>query len=527
MKKLYIITLFTAAISFAPAQNPEWKDVASIFFNRCTSCHHPGGNPQPIYTTYTQTYPWVASIQSDLNNNIMPPWPPDTTYTRFQHERIITPAEKAAILNWINTGATKGDTTLAPPAPTYPQYQLFGTPTMILQIPTFTSNASSQDAYNCFAIPSGLTQDRILRAYEIVPGNMNIVHHVVVNVDTTGTVSSDLSGNCYTEPGQFSIGGYAPGSAPTIFPGYAPLKAGIRIKAGSKIILQIHYPVGTAGQVDSTKIRMYFYPVNATGIRPIYVTVPLQNWTMWIPANTSATYTAKYPSGNNTLPLALSMYATFPHSHKICTKITNYAYRTSPPDTIPLVRINRWDFNWQGYYIYHKLVKVPNGYKLFSTHFYDNTTNNPNNPNPQLVSAGTSTTDEMLFDGFQYLLYQAGDENLNLDSIIAIDSLLNPQTGYQEYNLGALHPYVYPNPFNSNVNIAYSLENSAQVSVSVYNMYGTLVRTIGNRNESSGPHNVMWDGTNDNSAEVPAGVYFYRITAGTQSASGKLMLMKK
>lgn len=263
----------------------------------------------------------------------MPVWPPDTTYTRFLHERIITVSEKNAILNWISSVSQMGDTTIAngcPPAPVYLQNQLYGTPSLVLQIPTFTSNASSADAYNCFSLPTGLTQDRYLRAFEIVPGNPAIVHHVVVTVDTVGNSTNDLSGLCYNQPGDFGIGGYAPGSPPSVFPGVAPLKAGMRIKAGSKLVLQIHYPIGSAGQVDSTKIRLYFYPAGMPGIRDIYSSVFLQNWSLFIPANTTMTFTAQKTVNSIASGSDISLYAAFPHCHGVCTSIVNYALTTEP-----------------------------------------------------------------------------------------------------------------------------------------------------------------------------------------------------
>ncbi|MDP1745250.1 MAG: hypothetical protein Q8L90_06725, partial [Bacteroidota bacterium] len=272
MKKIYFTLLFLTTIILIPSAKAQldYKDVAQVFYNNCTSCHHVGGGaPMPLMT-YTQTSTFASSILYHVQEGHMPPWSPDTSYSRFSHERAITQADKSAIISWVNSGALQGDTTLAPAPPVYTsQYQLSGTPTITLRTPIFPSNAGSTDSYVCFSIPSGLTQDRVLRAYEVVPGNPGIVHHALVFVDTTGTAASDLTGQCFSLPGDFGIGGYAPGAAPTVFPGQAPLKAGIRIKAGSNIILQIHYPAGSSGQLDSTQIRMYFYPVGETGIRPI------------------------------------------------------------------------------------------------------------------------------------------------------------------------------------------------------------------------------------------------------------------
>ncbi len=459
MKKLYIFLFSFAGIISVPSAYAqlEYKDVAHIFYSRCTSCHHENQNA-PSMMNYSETFALAYPMGGDLASNRMPPYPPDTAYKRFQHERIITSAEKADVLSWLSTGALAGDTTLAPPAPTYPPYRLYGTPDLVLRTGTFTSNAGVADAYNCFSLPTNLTQDRILRAYEIVPGNIPIVHHVVVNIDSMGTTTSDLTGGCYTITGDVGIGGYAPGAPPTVFPGQAPLKAGIRIKAGAKLVLQIHYPAGTAGQLDSTQIRLYFYPVGTTNVRAMYASVPLQNWSLTTPANTTNTYTASYY-----VPLPISVFAAFPHSHKVCTSLINYAYLAA--DTIPLIRISNWRFDWQGYYTFRKMVKIPNGYTLFSSHFYDNTTANPNNPHnpPQNIYAGTSTTDEMLFDAFQWMIYQPGDENIDMAALMANDPLLN---GVNEISKPELISNIYPNPSSDKLNIYLSKKADYKINIS-------------------------------------------------------------
>lgn len=522
MKKL-LLYLGIFLITGTGLAQPVYKDVASIFYSKCTSCHNQYGHSPVWFLNYSLIVSDTSNIVSKLTDNIMPPWSPDTTYSRFAHERIITVAEKNAILNWIAGGGLKGDTTLAPPTPTYSKYQLKGTPDLELKIPTFTSNASANDSYVCFSIPSGLTQNRIVKAYEIIPGNPSIVHHVIINVDTIGNTTSDLSGGCYTTPGSFSLGGYAPGAPPTVFPSSAPLKIGITIKSGSKIVLQIHYPAGTAGQIDSTKIRLYFYPVGATGVRPVFVSTPLQNWSLNIPAGTVKTYTAQYPA-SGTMPYPISMFATFPHSHMLATSIVNYAYLAT--DTVKLIRINNWDFNWQGYYTYKKMPKVPAGYKLYSKHVFDNTTNNPNNPSspPVNVIAGTSTADEMLFDSYQWLVYQTGDEKINIDSILSKDPLI---TGINEPELSVNNftTYAYPNPFENNVSIGYNLDSPAKVSIEVYSIVGTCVKTIQNGWETSGVHEIIWDGKNNEGAKLASGTYIYVVRTEDKQSYGKLSLI--
>ncbi|MGZ3899575.1 MAG: T9SS type A sorting domain-containing protein [Bacteroidia bacterium] len=520
MKKISTLVIAFFALTNTGFSQLVYKDVASVFYSRCTSCHHTGASDYPLMN-YTQTFGLISSIQNDLNINRMPPWNADTSYTRFQHERLITSSEKQLILNWITGGALKGDTTQAPPAPTYPPFQLIGNADLTLSIGTFTSTSASTDKYFCFSIPSGLTQDRILRAYEVVPGNKKIVHHAVITADTTGSYNSDLSGSCYNIPGNLTIGTYAPGSKATIFPSQGALKSGMYIKAGSKIIIQLHYPAGSNGQVDSTKLRLFFYPAGTTGVRRIYTSTPLQNWNMAIPANSVVPYSAYYPT-SGTLPVALSSFAVMPHSHLICKSIIYYAVLPSV-DTIPLVRVNNWHFEWQDYYTFKKLVKIPSGYRLYSKHIYDNTTNNPNNPNtpPINVYAGTSTTSEMLFDGMMYLYYQPGDELIDLESIINSDPLMGIKNNDQPGNI--VDCFAYPNPFNNSVSLRYVLKSVSNVSIEITDLLGRKTGAYNLGKQTEGSHEWEWDGKNDRGDKVVPGVYFYKIKAGDFTFKNKII----
>ena len=515
-KKLLALVIFLVAGNVFG--QTKYGDVASIFYNRCTSCHNQISHGASLLN-YSQIQPELANIQAYLTTGYMPPWTPDTTYTRFLHERHITANEKNAILNWIANGAIKGDTTLIPPPPVYTRYQINTTPDLELTIPTFTSNASTTDSHVCFSLPSGLTQYMIIRAFEVVAGNAPIVHHIIVNVDTTGTVTSNLSGNCFTPPGDFSIGGYAPRADPCVFPSAPGYRMGINLKAGSNIIIQIHYPAGTAGQVDSTKIRFYFYPVGTTNVRQIYSKTILVNNSLNIPADSVKTFTAIHHVSN-----AMSVFSTFPHSHHLATKIINYAYTYN--DTIPLIRINKWDFDFQGFYTYRKLVRVPAGYNLFASHTFDNTTNNLDNPNspPITVVSGTSSSDEMLHDAFQWLNYKQGDEFINIDSLLENDPLLTAGVN-QNRVMNYFNTYAYPNPFENEINIGYELNYPLKVSIEIYSALGIHVRTLTNGFENTGAHDVVWDGKNNEGANLAGGSYFYVIKAGDSQSYGKLTLL--
>jgi len=521
MKK-YVILSFVLSMLSVSLSSQVYKDVAGIFYARCTSCHHTDASDYP-FMNYTQTSAESSKIQYQLSNNTMPPWSADTTYSRFQHERIITISEKQKILNWITNGTPAGDTTLAPPAPVYSShYQLAGDADLTLGIGTFISTSSTTDKYYCFSLPSGLTQDRILRAFEVVPGNKKIVHHAVITADTTGNYMSNLSGSCYNIPGNLGIGTYAPGAKATVFPGKAPLKAGMFLKVGSKIIIQLHYPSGSAGEVDSTKIRLFFYPEGTTGVRRIYSETPLQNWSMAIPANSVVPYSAYYPSATIGLPYSLSAFAVMPHSHLLCTSIIYYAVNPGV-DTIPLVRIHKWDFEWQDYYTFKKLVKIPTGYKLYSKHVYDNTVNNPNNPNtpPIVVYSNTGTKDEMLFDGMMYLAYQPGDELIDIESIISTDPLLS--VNEIKTNPGQLSSVAFPNPFTSFITLRYVLPDYSDVSIEITDVIGRRVMAAKLGKQTEGSHDWEWNGRDGSGSKTSHGIYFYKIRLDHHTYEGKII----
>lgn len=524
MKKLFTLIVLFLSLTSTSFSQLEYKDVAGIFYNRCTSCHHTGGGAPFSLMSYSETLPQIWSIDFALNNNIMPPWPADTTYRRFAREHIITQSEKNAILSWISTAALPGDTTLAPAPPTYSQYKLTPPPDLVVQIPTFTSNATStDDAYNLFALPSGLVSNRIIRAVEIVPGNGGIVHHVSVGADTTATTSNDLSGSAFTFPANIGIGGFIPGSEPIVFPNSTILKMGISLKAGSQILLQIHYPAGSGGQQDSTQVRFYFYPIGTTGVREVYSFAPLQDWNYWMMPGEIKTVTAD-TALLDWLPL--SIFSSLPHAHKICTDILNYAYADTTltggaPDTIPLMRINDWQFHWQFYYYYRNLVKIPMNYRYHGVHIYDNSSSNPNNPfsPPQLIIPGVNSNDEMFYDSFQIMAYYPGDENINIDSLLSVDPLLTASINETVIINPWTYSFAYPNPFNQKTTIqivSNQNQSTDDYKLKIIDATGKEVKPLIEKKENA---------FEVSKSNLAPGIYFYQISTNKNGIStGKIIV---
>jgi len=83
-----------------------------------------------------------------------------------------------------------------------------------------------------------------------------------------------------------------------------------------------------------------------------------------------------------------------------------------------------------------------------------------------------------------------------------------------------------PNPFNPKTSIAFSLPDAADVELSIYDVAGRKVATLVDSNMPAGPHSVEWNGRSDSGERVASGVYFYRLNAGDNEMSRKMVLLK-
>lgn len=482
MKKYLLLLSVSFFGGLTYAQTVTWaKDIAPILYQKCTACHHPGGAGHGSLMTYSEALTAAIPMQYQVGSGKMPPWPPDRTYKHFAEERYLTDAQKQLIDQWVNAGAPEGNVAEAPIPPVYGSAEEITAPDFSARIPEYTIS-NNNDVYRCFVIPTNFSQDKFITGIEVVPGNGSIVHHVLAYQDTTGTARARddaEAGIGYTSivgvgtDEAKMIGGWVPGQKPMFFPN----GMGIRLWRGADIVLQIHYPKNSLNKKDSTKINLKF----SSGVTRTISIDPLLNHLngigglingpLSIPANQVKSFTARF---NNSFA-KVSVLAVAPHMHLIGKSIS--AFAVSPQnDTLPLIRINDWDFNWQGQYVFQKLQVIPTGWKAYGVATYDNTSNNENNPNkqnPVNVHLGEGTTDEMMLIYFWYMLYQNGDENLVVDSTdyteettgITYDDLIYTPQFYEPY----------PNPANDVAHLKFYLPNAANVGFQVYDLNGKLI----------------------------------------------------
>jgi flagellar hook assembly protein FlgD len=84
----------------------------------------------------------------------------------------------------------------------------------------------------------------------------------------------------------------------------------------------------------------------------------------------------------------------------------------------------------------------------------------------------------------------------------------------------------YPNPFNPETTISYSLPKNGDVSLSIYNTRGQLVKTLVNESKTIGTHRIVWIGDDNHGNKVSSGIYFTRMVTEGKSLTSKMLMLK-
>jgi hypothetical protein len=483
MRKIFNLLAFCFIAASASAQTPTWSDnVACIIYTHCTKCHNPAGIAPSSLLTYADAVARATDIKTQTRSGAMPPWKSNRNYSTFAHERYLTPQEIDILSRWADAGAPEGDISHAPAAPVYSTSEEISSPDLVTRMGTYTVPTSiTSDLYRCFVMHPGLSGTNYITGIEGIPGNSAIVHHILIYQDTTGipdALDAADPENGYTNFGGIGsskailIGAWVPGSGAY----FLPSGMGIRLLPNAKIVMQIHYPASGAGGTDSSKINFKFS--TSPGLRNVFIEPPLNYVTSMtdgpinIPANTTRTYHERYH-----IPINVTVLSVAPHMHLIGQSIKAYCV-TAANDTIPLIDIPKWDFHWQGFYDFPKPVKIPANSYVYAVATYDNTTANPENPSspPRAVHAGESTTDEMMLVYFSYLYYQAGDENIIVDTTSGTPPYLGCNFATAIPSPSQTQIRVYPNPTSQYLQIA--LNTDLQGQINLINSLGEVVKSV-------------------------------------------------
>jgi hypothetical protein len=366
------------------------RDVAGILDRRCAGCHAAGGiGPFPL-TTFTGAKSRASAVAEAVADGRMPPWHASPDYGTFRNDPRLTAAEKQRIADWVAAGCPEGDPNERPAPPATPSGWAIGTPDVVLRIPQpFRVPAAGEIEYQHFFVETGFPTDVWIRAAEIRPGNPRVVHHC--NVFLHAPSSTDPTDKFLTGPFQTNnLAVYTPGTGPTRFPDGTAM----RIPAGWTLHFNLHYTAVGSVEEDRTEIGLKLVP--ADQVRREVGTILLDDPGLSIPPNTAAhrverTWTADRDTW---------LYAMSPHMH---LRGKSFRYSAEYPDGTAevLLDVPAYDFHWQHRYELAEPKRLPAGTTLRCTAVYDNSADNPANPDPAVtVRYGPQSWDEMFIGYF-------------------------------------------------------------------------------------------------------------------------------
>lgn len=504
------------------------KDIAPIIYNQCATCHRPGEIAPFSLTNYEEVRSYGETIKYVTEIKYMPPWKADPAYQHFLEENYLSNEQILKIGQWVDAGMPYGNAAEEPAFPDYPDGSALGEPDLVLHFATqHLHKGNGEDEYRYFVLPTGLTSNKVVKAIELRPGNKKIVHHALFFQDTTGKARSfDVKTPEYgfsANTSGFDVNsvllyeqypGYVPGQKPIRY----PESMGQRMNKNSDLVIQMHYAPTPVDEYDSTTVNIFFADEDEPIERFVKDKVMLPTelpggfFSFFIPANQKKTFTGKWKTTQD-----LSFLSVFPHMHLLGKRWKVWLQR--PNGSIEnLIKIDDWDFNWQGGYYFTKPIIAPQGSTVFAEAEYDNTQNNPLNPNspPITVSWGEKTSDEMYYFPILHTPYQQGDENLVFSQPTGTKD--EEAFGFKEKPL-----QMFPNPAKSEiVNVQFHLKQGTKVDLSIRDLKGSLVRYI-RKGEyfNQGTHFVHIDANNLNS-----GSYFVVVEANNQTIGDKLQIIK-
>jgi hypothetical protein len=329
--------------------------------------------------TYQQTRPWAKAIRTALLEGKMPPWQADPHYGKFSNDLSLAPGEKEALVAWVDNGAVEGNPADAPKPRKFTDGWRIAQPDVVFEMPAdFHVPASGVLDYQYIPVATHFTEDKWVQAVEVRPGDRSVVHHAIVVVDDgTGANNEEY------------LAGYAPGMTPQSWkPGDARL-----IKAGSTLIFQMHYQTIGKAATDRTKIGLIFAKTPPT--RQIVAMQAAAHWLAIPPGE--ANYRTSAVSVLQEDSYLMGMRA---HMH---LRGKSFEFRAVYPsgESEILLSIPAYDFNWQPYYYLQTPKLMPKGTRIEARAVFDNSANNPFNPDPsKTIFWGPQTWDEMMIGWF-------------------------------------------------------------------------------------------------------------------------------
>lgn len=343
---------------------PTWSEhVAPIVFRNCVGCHREGGIAPFGLTTYPQASSVAELMSREVSARRMPPTVINASGScnQFRDDvKWLTGAEIQTIAHWAAGGAPEGDRALLPPVPAPPG----GLPRVDARVDIGTSympEPGRADQYRCFIANPGLTADRFITGFEVVPGDRRVVHHVILySLPTAEAEQSALALEAEdAQPGYTCFGGpgatgsaplalWAPGGEATQF----PAGTGLRINGGRRVVIQVHYNVLNGAFPDRTAVQLQL----AERVDSEARLTPMVATDINIPPRTAMTTVTAQRAIGSMAPRGARVWGTAPHMHEI-GRVQRLSSSGGGATTC-LSDVTQWNFHWQRLHFYRAPIEL-------------------------------------------------------------------------------------------------------------------------------------------------------------------------
>ena len=364
--------------------------ISRLIQNNCLECHRTGGVAPFSLETYEDVKSHAAMMRRQVDRGLMPPWfaapGKEGERSHWANDRSLAAADKRELLAWLTGDQPAGNPADAPLPRRFSSEWTIGEPDAVFQLPQPVAiKAEGTMPYQFITVDTSFPEDRWVNAYEIIPTAREVVHHVIVMVHTAGTTANE---NAEGSEGYWAA--YVPGNASRVLPsGF-----GKKLPAGATISFQIHYTPNGKATRDQLRLGVKFakqppeYSVHVLALPKTDINIP--------PGAHHHVEVA-----DKRVPFNLNLTALMAHTH---VRGKSFKYEVAYPDgrSETLLEIPKYDFNWQLRYEYAQTKRIPAGSVMKITAVYDNSADNPANPDPtKNVVWGKQTYDEMMIGYFE------------------------------------------------------------------------------------------------------------------------------
>ena len=427
IQRLFFLFLFSFMFFYVTSAQKKItyaEHIQPILRSHCISCHRPNDVAPFSLLSYEDVAPRAGFIEHVTSTKYMPPWRADSSFSHFKNENLLSEQDILMIKQWVADGRTKGKmkkraskenaaspeiSAASSEAVTYKRFSMQK---------TFNIQGDGKEQFRFFHIPFNNPDSQFISSIRFIPGNKKLVHHSRVMTDTTLAVAG-IDGMSADDTASYAFQS-KPLSDPFLF-GWVPGNDRIKFPANTTkllyphtdLLLNIHYAPSPVNDTDSSLVEIGFTKERPErAIQTLTLTEDyISNKPFVIPANRVAKFYMRY----DPLPEDISIISIMPHMHLLGKRFRSFAV-TPTGELIKLIHIPQWDFNWQMSYTFKKFVKLPKGTIIYAEGEYDNTINNPRNPNLPIktVGLGWGTKDEMMNLVIYYVNYRDGDEFIDL-----------------------------------------------------------------------------------------------------------------